>query len=67
MDEYYSIGKAAKMLHVHRSTIYRWINDGKIKRMHIKSFPNGVTAVNARAFIKPVKRKVYTRKVEIID
>ena len=67
MDEYYSIGKAAKMLHIHRSTIYRWIKDGKIRKYHIKEFPNGVKAVNAKAFIKPVKRKVYTKKEVNID
>lgn len=61
MDEWISIAKLAKNMNVHRSTVYRWVKDGKILKRHIKEFPNGQVAIRVNSIMKPPRRKKYTR------
>ena len=57
---------AAEKLGVDRNTIYRWIQQRKIPLKYIKSFPNGMIAINTNGLIKP-RRKKYTHKVNTND
>lgn len=57
MDEWYRASDAAEKLHVEKSTIYRWIRQGKIASKYIKRFPNGMIAVNSAGLIRPKPRK----------
>ena len=53
MDEYYRIKDAASKMHISPSTLYRWIRQGKISSRHVKTFPNGMIAVNGLGLIRP--------------
>jgi len=57
MDEWYRASDAAEKLHVEKSTIYRWIRDGKIKSTFIRRMPNGMVAINGKGLIRPKPRK----------
>lgn len=71
--EILSVGKIAKMCHVGRATVQRWINDGKIKAF---TLPSGHFRVRCEDFLQflrqynmpvPEELNVSARKILIVD
>ena len=54
---WYTISDAAALIGKKRSTIYRWIDEGKIGGDDVKELPSGVMIVCVNALAKPRKRK----------
>ena len=64
MEEWYRVSQVAKLLHVDRVTVYRWIKEHKILQKWIRTLPNGMIAVNGKGITKrprPKKKRLLER------
>ena len=67
-----TVGKAASMMAVNRSTIYDWINEKKILPQYVRINPSGIYIINTKGLVRPTtarhrkstgKAKVRVRKL----